>query len=85
MSYLLFTIINNVFNLLQMLIMVRVILSWILHDPYNQMIRLLYQVTDPILRPIKDILPFHSMGMDFSPIAAFILLGIVKRILLSVI
>ena len=85
MNCLLFTIINNAFNLLQMLIMIRVILSWIPHDPYNQFIQLLYQVTEPILKPIRETLPIQSMGMDFSPIAAFFLLGFVKKLLLMVI
>ena len=66
MNNLLFTIINNAFNLLQMLILIRVILSWITHDPYNQFILLLYQITEPILKPVREILPMQSMGMDFS-------------------
>ena len=85
MNCLLFTIINNAFNLLQMLIMIRVILSWIPHDPYNQFIQLLYQVTEPILKPLRETLPIQSMGMDFSPIAAFFLLGFVKKLLLMVV
>ncbi|MBT7514793.1 MAG: YggT family protein [Candidatus Marinimicrobia bacterium] len=82
MNFILFTLINNVFNLLQMLIMIRVLLSWIPHDPYNQIIQILYRITEPILKPIRDILPMQSMGMDFSPIAAFFLLGFVKKFLL---
>ncbi len=85
MKYLLFTIIDNTFDLLQMLIMIRVILSWIPHDPYNQLIQLLYQVTDFILRPIKEALPFQTTGIDFSPILAFFLIGFVKKILLMAI
>jgi len=68
-----------------MLIMIRVILSWIPHDPYNQFIQLLYQVTEPILKPIRETLPIQSMGMDFSPIVAFFLLGFVKKLLLMVV
>jgi|TARA_B110000467_G_C17826135_1_gene217541 YggT family protein len=82
MNYLLLNIINNVFNLLQMLIMARVFLSWISHNPSNQFIQLLYQVTEPILKPIREILPMQNMGMDFSPIAVFFLLGFVKKLLL---
>jgi uncharacterized protein YggT (Ycf19 family) len=43
---------------------------------------LLYQVTDVILKPIREILPFRSAGVDFSPIVAFFLLGFVKKFLL---
>jgi len=83
MNNLLFIIINNAFNLLQMLILIRVILSWITHDPYNQFILLLYQITEPILKPVREILPMQSMGMDFSPIVVFFLLGFVKKLLLA--
>jgi len=62
MNYLLYTIIDNTFNLLQMLIIIRVVLSWIPHDPYNQLIQLLYQVTDVILKPIREILPLQKCG-----------------------
>ena len=82
MNYLLYIIIDNGFNLLQMLIIIRVILSWIPHDPYNQIIQLLYQLTDIILKPLRDILPLKSAGIDFTPIIAFFLLGFVKKILI---
>ena len=82
MNHLLYTIIENTFNLLQMLIMIRIILSWIPHDPYNQFIQLLYQTTDVLLKPIRDTLPLQSNGIDFSPIVAFFLIGFVKKVLL---
>ncbi len=82
MNYLLYIIIDNGFNLLQMLIIIRVILSWIPHDPYNQIIQLLYQLTDIILKPLRDILPLQSAGIDFTPIIAFFLLGFIKKILI---
>ena len=82
MNYLLYIIIDNGFNLLQMLIIIRVILSWIPHDPYNQIIQLLYQLTDIILKPLRDILPLQGAGIDFTPIIAFFLLGFIKKILI---
>ena len=85
MNILLYTLINNGFNLLQMLILVRVVLSWLPHNPYNQLIQLLYQITEPILSPIRETLPVQSGGIDFSPIVAFFLLGFVKKILLMAI
>ncbi len=85
MNYLLYTIIDNSVNLLQMLIIIRVVLSWIPHDRYNQLIQLLYQLTDIILKPIREILPLKSAGVDFSPIVAFFLLGLVKKFLLMVV
>ena len=83
MNFLLFSIINNVFNLLQLLIMIRVVLSWIDHDPYNQFIKLLYSITDTILEPIRELIPLQTLGFDFTPMVAFVLLGFIKNILLS--
>ena len=82
MNYLLYIIIDNTFNFLQTLIIIRVVLSWLPHNPYNQLIQLLYQVTDVILKPIREILPLQSVGVDFSPIVSFFLLGFVKKFLL---
>ena len=78
----LYTVINNIFNLLQLIIMIRIFLSWIPHDPYNQFIRLVYKIADIILEPIREAVPLHGMGFDFSPILAFFLLGFAKKLVL---
>jgi YggT family protein len=62
--------------------MIRIFLSWIPHDPYNQFIRVIYKVADSILRPIRDAIPIQGMGFDFSPIIAFFLLGFLKKVIL---
>jgi len=85
MKFLLFQVIDMVFNILQIIIIVRVILSWISHNPSNQFIRIIYQVSEPILKPIREILPLAGMGFDLSPVVAFFLLGLLKKILLSVV
>ena len=85
MNFLLFQIIDMVFNLLQIIIIVRVVLSWISHNPSNQFIQIIYQVSEPILKPIREILPLTGMGFDLSPIVAFFLLGLLKKILLAVV
>ena len=85
MNFLLFQVIDMVFNILQIIIIVRVVLSWISHNPSNQFIRIIYQVSEPILKPIREILPLTGMGFDLSPIVAFFLLGLLKKILLAVV
>ena len=85
MNFLLFQVIGMVFNILQIIIIVRVVLSWISHNPSNQFIRIIYQVSEPILKPIREILPITGMGFDLSPIVAFFLLGLLKKILLAVV
>ena len=76
-------IIINVFQLIQILIAVRVLLSWIPQNPYNQYISALNNFTDIILRPIRDILPLQNAPLDVSPIIAFFLIDIIRNILLN--
>ena len=85
MNFLLFRLISTAFDIIQLLIIIRVILSWVPHNPYSQWIRLLNDATEPILRPVRDAIPITSMGVDFSPIVAFIFLGFLKKVLLSLI
>ena len=85
MNYLLYKTINSVFDLVQFALLIRVGLSWFPHNPYSKWIIFLNQMTEPILKPIRENLPFSSMGIDFSPMVAFFLLGIIKKLLISVI
>ena len=62
--------------------MIRIFLSWVPHDPYNQIIRFIYRIADSILYPVRDAIPIRGMGFDFSPILAFLLLGFLKKIIL---
>ncbi len=48
-------------------IIVRALISWVNPDPYNPIVRFLYNITEPVLRPIRRRLPL-SMGIDFSPL-----------------
>ena len=82
MSFLLAIIISNLFDIVQILILARVILSWITHDPYNKYIQIIYSITEPILKPIRDIFPVQMGGFDFSVIIAFFIIGFLKKIIL---
>jgi YggT family protein len=71
-----------------LVILARVIISWlpvagVRVDMYHPLIRLLYQITDPILDPIRRFTTFGMM--DFSPIVALILLEIIQRVLVAAI
>jgi YggT family protein len=63
-------------NILIVAIVARAILSWITNDPRNPLVYALDQITEPILGPLRRVLP--RMGMfDFTPmIAVFILIAI---------
>ena len=53
------------------LLIASVLISWILPDPSHPVVRVLSRVTEPILSPIRNLLP--TMGrMDFSPFIAIV-------------
>jgi len=55
------------------LIIVRVIVSWIANQSRHPLIPLIYQLTEPVLRPINRLLPRFG-GVDLSPLFALIAL-----------
>jgi len=81
----LITAVNVIFQVVALAILARVLVSWlpmagVRIDPYHPVIRFLYQITDPILEPIRRFTTFGMM--DFSPIAALILIEIIRRALI---
>lgn len=72
------------FGLLQLALLVRVVSSWFGLSPYSKWVRWSYVLTEPILRPLRRLIP--SVGMlDVSPIVAYFLLQLLSAGLLSVI
>ncbi|MBN2829852.1 MAG: YggT family protein [Candidatus Cloacimonetes bacterium] len=65
-----------VLRLYEFLIILRAILSWFGPDPYNQYYQLLIRVTEPVLKPIRQVLP--SMGIDLSPLIAILLIDLIR-------
>ena len=82
MGLLLRFVIGNIFDMLQVLILIRVFISWIPHDPNGKFAIILYGVTEPILRPIRENLPLVANGLDLTPVIAFFIIGFLKKILL---
>ncbi|NPV91450.1 MAG: YggT family protein [Firmicutes bacterium] len=80
----LYYIVNLVFEVLYILIIIRCVLSFIRHDPYNPLIKLVYQLTEPLLSPFRKLMR-PGMGIDFSPILAFLVLQILERVIFELI
>ena len=55
-------------NIYWWIIIARAILSWVNPDPYNPIVRFLYNATEPVLYRIRRALPVYGGGIDFSPI-----------------
>ena len=77
--YALATVLNILITILIFLIFFRALISWVNADPYNPIVQFLYKVTEPLLGPIRRMLPVgFRAGMDISPIAAFLILIFIR-------
>ena len=76
----LFNLLGLLCEVLTLAILVRVILSWFSPGPTNMLTNILYQTTEPILAPLRRIIPRVGM-LDFTPLVAVILLQLIAYLL----
>jgi len=72
------TVLKIVLDLLMIVIIARALISWVNPDPYNPIVLFLTKVTEPILAPIRRLLPTYNIGIDLSPIIAWLLIVFAK-------
>jgi YggT family protein len=85
-------LINTIINLFIFILIVQVIMSWLIAfnvvNTRNRFVYMVadvaYKITEPVLRPIRRILP-NLGGIDLSPIVVIILLGFIQRLIPSLI
>lgn len=65
------------------IIIARAIISWVNPDPYNPIVRFLYRVTEPVLRPVRHRMPALAMGLDLSPMIVILVLYFLDWFLVS--
>ena len=84
LAYSLITIIERLSWLVYILIMIRVILSWVPMN--NNFTELIYNITDPMLKSFKDVLDkYLNLPIDFSPLLFIITIEAVEKILIRLI
>lgn len=81
-------IINIVFFIFYVLLFASILFSWIRPNPYHPMygpvVRFVYAVTEPVLNPVRRLLPAMG-GLDFSPMIVLILARFIQRALISLV
>ncbi len=79
-------IIKTLFSIFYWLLIIRALISWLtpnIHDPnWRKLLKLLYDLTEPILSPIRKILPSNSWGIDFSPLIVLLALSILRSFII---
>jgi len=76
-------LVNTLFEVYSWLLLIRILLTWFPVDLYNPAVRFIARVTDPFLRLFRGILPPIGM-LDLSPILAFIVLNLLRRLVVEV-
>ncbi len=71
-----------ILTILYWLILIRALISWVSPDPFNPLVQFLYKTTEPILYPIRKLLPLgFKFGIDLSPLLAFLAIIFIKSFL----
>jgi YggT family protein len=74
--------IDTLLLLLEWAIVARALLSWFAPRADHPAVRILNQITEPILAPLRRFIPLVGM-MDITPIVALLLLQVVRQVVLS--
>ncbi|HPR62629.1 MAG TPA: YggT family protein [Thermoanaerobaculia bacterium] len=75
----LLTVVLNLVWLYKWIIIIRALISWVNPDPYNPIVRILYVLTEPVLRPFRRLMPpYKTGGLDFSPLFVFAILYFIE-------
>ena len=61
------------------IVIIRALLSWVNPDPYNPIVRFLYRVTEPVLRPIRRLIPMGNIGIDVSPVIVIVVIYVLQN------
>ena len=64
------------------IIIISALITWVSPDPYNPIVRFLYTVTDPVLRPIRKRIGIFS-GFDISPLIAILIIWFIRSFLIK--
>ena len=77
-------ILHYVLNIYMWIIIIRALLSWVNPDPYNPIVRFLYQITEPVLDQVRKRLPYIG-GIDISPIIVIFIIWFLQEFLVQTI
>jgi YggT family protein len=76
-------VIEIVLTLYMWIIIFRAVISWVNPDPYNKIVILLYRATEPVLRPVRRMLPLRNVGIDISPLIVILVIVFLQYFLVE--
>lgn len=76
-------VIGIILNLYMWVIIIRALISWVNPDPYNPIVQILYKITEPVLNPIRRLVPMYNMGIDLSPLILILIIIFLRSFLVA--
>lgn len=82
-----YKLVGLIFSIAELILLVRIFVSWLPVNRDNKLVDLLYKITEPVLSPIRSGLNrlFNGNMFDFSGIIALLILAILRYIVLGII
>lgn len=88
MNYLIYSSVSSVIRLINFLVLIRIILSWIPMGGQNAFSIIIYNLTEPLLYPIRKMVENSPLGggmmLDFSPMILVLILGFIQSVVASI-
>lgn len=69
-----------ILNLYGYVIIARAVMSWVNPNPYNPVVQFVCRITDPVLEPIRRVLPDMG-GIDLSPMVVLVAIWVLNYLL----
>ncbi len=76
-------ILNLGLTIYMWLIIARALLSWVNPDPYNPIVRFLYNITEPVMGWVRRRVPLVFGGLDLSPILVLLAIVFLQKFLVA--
>jgi len=72
-----------ILDLYSWVIIAAALITWVSPDPRNPIVQFLHKVTEPVLRPVRNLLPpWKTGGLDLSPLIVIIAIQFIERVIL---
>jgi YggT family protein len=70
-------------NIYSWVIIAAALITWVSPDPRNPVVMFLHRVTEPVLQPVRRLLPpWKTGGLDLSPLIVLVAIQFVERVVL---
>jgi YggT family protein len=76
-------VLDTVLDIYFWIIVIRALISWVNPDPYNPIVQFLVKMTEPVLKPLRKLVPMWKLGIDLSPLIAILIISFLQFALVA--